>query len=88
MRKDHLSLLKRIIRENIPGDEYIVFLFGSRAEQNHHDRSDIDIGILGSQPLSAILRYNLEKQIENSDIPYLVDIVDFSLVTENFKKEA
>lgn len=86
--KDYLSILKKIVQKIIPEDEFIIFLFGSRAEKNNHDRSDIDLGIWGSEPLSPLLRFRLEERIENSEIPYLVDLVDFNSVGDAFKKEA
>lgn len=66
----------------------MVFLFSNRAEKSNHDRSDIDIGIWGTKPLDPLIRANLEDAIENSVIPYFVDIVDFSQVNNSFKKEA
>ena len=51
-----------------------VILFGSRAKGTHTDRSDIDLAIQNSN----IDRHTLGKikfEIDNSDIPYIVDLV-------------
>lgn len=50
-----------------------VILYGSRAKGNNHERSDIDLAIRNSN----IDRHTLGKiklQIDNSNIPYLVDL--------------
>ncbi|MGH2643875.1 MAG: nucleotidyltransferase family protein [Chitinophagaceae bacterium] len=88
MDTEYLSILKKIIGETIPEKDYIVFLFGSRAAKNNHQRSDIDIGIWGNKLFPPGLRFTLEEKIENSIIPYKVEIVDFKKVGEYFKKEA
>lgn len=88
MSRDYLFILKKIIIHTIPREEYAVFLFGSRAAKNFHERSDIDVEIWGEQALSPILRYRLEEKIENSEIPFLVDIVDFYRVHGSFKNES
>lgn len=88
MQHDHLNSLKAVFVRYIPADEYLVFLFGSRAAHNNHDRSDIDVGVWGKKPLPALTRAMLEEEIGESRIPFRVDIVDFSRVAEQFKKEA
>ncbi|GAA4311368.1 nucleotidyltransferase domain-containing protein [Compostibacter hankyongensis] len=88
MKYDYSAMLKAIIKERIPEDEYIVFLFGSRAAKNNKGTSDIDIGIWGRKPLPIRIKSDLKAAIEESIIPYFVDIVDFSRVNEQFKREA
>lgn len=88
MGNKYLSILQKIIRETVPEKEYIVFLFGSRVAKNNHEYSDIDVGIWGLHPFRPDLRFSLEEKIENSLIPYKVDIVDFSRIGQQFKKEA
>ncbi len=88
MRYDYLNILKELVSKYIPADEYIVFLFGSRAAHSNHDRSDIDIGVWGTKPLPILIKVALEEEIEESRIPFRVDIVDFSRVGDQFKKEA
>jgi predicted nucleotidyltransferase len=80
--------IKNIIFEHIDPQAYKVFLFGSRAKGQAKRWSDFDIGIMGQQPLTATLQAELEEALEVSSIPYLVEIVDFHKVDENFKKLA
>jgi predicted nucleotidyltransferase len=62
-----------------------VFIFGSWAEGTALKFSDIDIGVEGKGPFSTL---ELEEAFENSDLPYLVEIVNFNHVSEKFKKVA
>ena len=62
-------------------------MFGSRATHKSTNYSDVDVGILGKKPLGKVY-YKIINQIEESIIPYKVDIVDFALVDEKFKKIA
>jgi predicted nucleotidyltransferase len=50
-----------------------VILFGSRAKNTHTERSDIDLAIRNSKIDRHVLG-KLKLEIDNSDIPYLVDI--------------
>ncbi|MBS1749097.1 MAG: nucleotidyltransferase domain-containing protein [Bacteroidetes bacterium] len=88
MKPEYLTILKNILNETVPKEEYIVFMFGSRVAKNNHVRSDIDIGLWGNTTLSSSLRFTLEEKIENSIIPYKVELIDFSSVGEYFKKQA
>lgn len=88
MNENYISIAKKIVLEKVPLDQYAVFLFGSRVTGNNHRLSDIDVGILGNQRLPAIKQLEIEESLENSDIILKVDVVDFSTVSSDFKKEA
>jgi predicted nucleotidyltransferase len=79
--------LKKILFQHIDPKNYTVFVFGSRATGASETFSDIDIGIEG-QPLSAKTKREIEEALEESDIPFRVDIVDFSTVNDRFRNVA
>ena len=83
-----LSIVKSVTNKYLDGSQYKVFIYGSRTQPKHRKFSDIDIGILGSTtvPVSTLLQ--IKEDLSSSDIPYLTDIVDFSTVSEDFKKIA
>ena len=54
-----------------------IYLFGSRARSESSRFSDIDIGFLSDRDISRELTI-LRELIEDSNIPYKVDIVDLS----------
>lgn len=77
--------IKQAVR-NVIGNDFEIFIFGSRITGNAGERSDIDVGIKGSRTLNAIEILNIQEKL--SFLPYLFkfDIVDFSNVNDNFKK--
>jgi predicted nucleotidyltransferase len=86
--KDCINIVKEIVLKRVPLADYSVFLFGSRAVGNNHEMSDIDVGIWGEKPLSAMIKLNLEEELEESDILLKVDLIDFYQVSQDFKDEA
>jgi predicted nucleotidyltransferase len=54
-----------------------VLIYGSRAKGNFTLRSDIDLVIKHSEATNYQLLANIQEAIEESDIPYLVDIQYF-----------
>jgi predicted nucleotidyltransferase len=88
LRPDYLKITQQIILKHIDTKNYSVFLFGSRACGNAKSYSDIDIGISGNKALSSIIKANIENELDESIVPYKVDIVDFLRVSEDFKKYA
>ena len=84
----YLNLAREIILKSVPKDKYAVFLFGSRANGKSKKTSDIDIGIYWETPFPRIKKIIMEEELEESNIPYYVDIIDFNDVSEEFKKVA
>ena len=80
------EFLKRLLIERLPKNSRI-FLFGSRAIGNHGFSSDFDIGII-AEKLDRQLLIELSELIEESFVPFKVDLVDFSSVDDEFKKKA
>ncbi|MCD6270321.1 nucleotidyltransferase domain-containing protein [bacterium] len=80
--------IKEIIFRFLDAKEYRVFIFGSRATGEAKKYSDYDIGIFGKKPISFEILGLIDEAFENSDLPYKVDVVDFSMVSKNFKKIA
>jgi predicted nucleotidyltransferase len=87
MDKNLLEIIKNIVWEHLDPKIHKVFIFGSRATQTNKTFSDIDIGITGPLVAKNILS-NLNLAFEESNLPYNVDIVDFNLVHDRFKKIA
>jgi len=80
--------LRHIVCKHLPDPVYKLFIFGSRAEGTHRRFSDVDLGILGPHPVPSQVIFNIQDDLEESDIPYLVDVVDFAAVSEKFKNIA
>ncbi len=85
---DWMKLVKSIVLRNIDLDNYKVFLYGSRASQKYSHSADIDIGIMGNRPIERGVIKKINKELEETDIPYHIDIKDFFSVDEKFKEVA
>lgn len=58
LKKDIL----RILNKHLDLREYRVFFFGSRVKKKCNDRSDIDLGIEGQNPVSAEAWQNIKEE--------------------------
>ena len=80
--------LKSLIFETLKEENVIVILFGSRARGDFSRVSDIDIGVLPGKNFDRRKLVFLKERIEDLNIPYTVDFVDLSRVSEVFKEKA
>ncbi len=87
---NYIQLAKKIVLSCIGNEPYTVFLFGSRADNEDAGMSDIDIGIIEkkNKRLSVELKLSILEALEESIIPFTIDLVDFSTVSPDFKKVA
>lgn len=64
--------------------EYEFFVFGSRARGDAHTYSDLDLCCLKSIPRSVV--GDIKEKLDNSRLPYKVDIVDLTRSSDEFKE--
>ncbi len=88
MTFNYIDIVKQIVLKHVPNDAFAIFLFGSRAAGNAKPLSDIDIGILGTEPIPMIVKAHLDVELEESIVPFKIDLIDFYQVDKDFKKEA
>lgn len=84
LRPDHLALVRDIMRDHVPDRK--VLAFGSRATWIAKDYSDLDLAILGDEPLSLDEKSALAEDFVESDLPFKVDIVDWTKINETFRE--
>ena len=80
----HLETIQRILNEHVPDCE--VRAFGSRAKWNAEDYSDLDLAVVGEQPLDWRVLNKLKDTLEESTLPFRVDVLDWHDISENFKE--
>ena len=85
---NYLDIVKQIVLKHVPKNEFAVFLFGSRAASNSNSLSDIDVGIMGTKPLPTLIMADLDSDLEESIVPFKIDLIDFYQVDKAFKDEA
>jgi predicted nucleotidyltransferase len=80
---DHLKIIKAILSKHIPHCE--VRVFGSRATGRAWRYSDLDLLIVGPGLLDLSTLGRLMEDFEDSDLPMVVDIVDWHGISEEFR---
>lgn len=78
----YIKLLKEIISKYLVN--YQLYLYGSRAKGTARRFSDVDIAI-NSLELNSLILSKIKFDIEESTIPYSVDILDYNSISEDFK---
>jgi len=81
---DHWAIVQAILQKHVSDRE--VWAFGSRAKGTAKEYSDLDLAILGEQPLGLAVRAALADDFSESDLPWKVDVVDWATTSESFRK--
>ena len=76
VREKAIEKLRRMVLDALDDHDAAVWLFGSCARDEVRQHSDIDIGILPRDDLPSGFFAELAADIEESPIPYDVDLVD------------
>ena len=79
----YLDEIKRILAEKVPDCE--VRVFGSRIEGNAKKFSDLDLVLIGNEKLDWRKIESLKDAFSSSDIPIIIDVIDFNAISEEFK---
>ena len=82
---DHLKIVREILRKNLPS-RVAVWVFGSRANWTTNDSSDLDLALDGDSILDHDTIMALDIAFEKSGLPYKVDIIDMSQVSDSFRR--
>lgn len=88
LEEPHLKALKAIVSKQVDTTAWQPVIFGSRASGRAHKFSDIDLGFIGSTPLPSGVKMRLWEALDDSDIPYVVDIVDLTTTQADFRHVA
>ncbi|SIT65944.1 type I restriction enzyme, S subunit [Ectothiorhodosinus mongolicus] len=79
----HAEIARDILQRFVSDKKVLVF--GSRATGTAKPFSDLDLAILGEDPLPLPLMAAIREAFAESDLPYKVDIVDWAAVTPRFR---
>jgi predicted nucleotidyltransferase len=87
LKPEHLRLLLELLQEHAPNAE--VWAYGSRANGNAHDGSDLDLVVRNpaslNQPQNQL--HGLRDALSESNLPMLVDVLDWARIPEEFQRE-
>ena len=88
MGNKYIQKIKELVLDYLKDEEVKIVLFGSRARKDSSIFSDVDIGVMSYGKLDETRLILLREKVENLNIPYKVEIVNFSEVSPEFKEEA
>lgn len=69
-------------------DSGVVFLFGSRATGENHDRSDWDIGFFQRDAIALDQLLKIKQRVRDIAWPHCIDVVDFDRAAPPLKQTA
>jgi uncharacterized protein len=81
-----LEEVRRLVLQAVGKDGAVVYLFGSWARGEATRLSDIDVAIDPPTPLPRGTLARLREQLEESSVPYHVDVVDLSRADPEFRR--
>ena len=84
LRPGHWAIVRNALRQHVPDREVLVF--GSRATWTAKEYSDLDLAIMGDEPLSLRVVSALDEALGESDLPFKVDIVEWTRIDEGFRR--
>ena len=63
-----------------------MWAFGSRARRAAWQYSDLDLAVIGEEPLSLAVSASLADDFAESDLPFKVDVIDWATTGERFRR--
>ena len=88
MLQDYLEKIKQNVLSELAEENVAIALFGSAAVGTETSASDVDIAVIPRGTLNRAVLSRVRERVEELTVPYVVDIVDFSIVSESFKNKA
>ena|SRR3990167_7791736 len=80
-----LKHVQQILKRYLPGVE--VKAFGSRVTGKAKQFSDLDLVVLGKNPIPIQTIHELKFAFSTSDLPIMIDIVDWHAISEEFREK-
>lgn len=78
------NIVLAILQQHIPNRE--VWAFGSRVKGTHKPFSDLDLAIIGNQPLSLDEHAILAEAFDDAPLNFKTDILDWAITSEPFRQ--
>ncbi|PIR39806.1 MAG: DNA polymerase beta subunit [Alphaproteobacteria bacterium CG11_big_fil_rev_8_21_14_0_20_39_49] len=86
IEEQNLKLIKDILQKYVP--DYEVRAYGSRVHgKNLKKFSDVDLAVITKEPIDSEAYINITDAFKESNLPYKVDVLDWSKVDESFREK-
>ena len=86
LKEQYLTTIKETCNGIFHKSGIRIILFGSRACGTARDSSDIDLAIMADLPVEKEICL-LRERLEESSLPYTVDVVEFRDVSKPFQQK-
>ena len=83
LRKDHWEIVRNLLQEHVPDRKVIAF--GSRSTWEAKEYSDLDLALLGDDPVSPTVISALSEDLMESDLPFKVDLVCWTQIDQKLR---
>ncbi len=84
IQEKYLAQIKRILNTHVP--EFEARAYGSRVNGSAEEYSDLDLAIVGDGPIDWRKIAVLKNAFSESDLPFIVDVVDWHSLSPEFIK--
>lgn len=84
LEPQHLAVVHAILDRHVPGLD--VQAFGSRVAGTHCPASDLDLVLMTTTALPFATMTSLREAFVDSDLPFPVDVVDWSTLSAEFRR--
>ncbi len=78
--------IRRTLKPLLEQVQAQLILFGSRARGKAHRASDIDLAVRAKQAIPSWLLAQMRERLEESRIPFRVDLIDYAKAPEELKR--
>ena len=82
----YINKIRAVILEHFKHSNAAIYLFGSWERGTQRPSSDVDIAVKCNDPSSGKIIANLRDVLEESTIPYRVDVVDINYASPGLKE--
>ena len=82
---NYIDQVRAIVRERTEGLPVAVYFFGSRAVGRPRRDSDVDLAVEILGPVPPAFLSDLTEALEESTVPYVVEVVDLAAASEDFR---
>ena len=83
LRPDHWEIVRNVLRQHFPMRRVVAF--GSRATWTAKEYSDLDLAILGEEPLPFDAVAAMAEGFRESDLPFKVDVVVWANINDHLR---
>ena len=82
----YLEQVKNIINTILKDQNLKIYVFGSRATGKAKKYSDLDVALMSDTKIDGNKMSEIIIKLEDTTIPYKVDVIDLREISETFKK--